>query len=174
MGERPYSNAKSADVRLPGLWDIDDRVWFREGGFSGLFGLREDDCCCAAIVASDPFADSEPMSRTVAGDRGGDTTGAARLEEDRLGSAASSTIFDFVELRLAVRAGMSLSWLDRFVLEDGVSARIVLLVLDSSSLLDRRLDDDLVDSALIRILAFPSFGFSLSSLSPTVLPLREF
>lgn len=60
------------------------------------------------MVASDPFADSEPMSRTVAGDRGGDTTGVPRVE-DRLGGAASSTIFDLVELRLAVRAGLSFS-----------------------------------------------------------------
>lgn len=56
------------------------------------------------MVASDPFAESGPTSRTVAGERGG----VAWLD-DRLGEAASSTIFDRVELRLAVRDGKSVS-----------------------------------------------------------------
>ena len=66
---------------------------------------------------------------------------------------------------------LSLSWLERFV-----SGRTVLFDLELSSLFERRLDDDFVDSALILIFAFPSLGFSpepFSSFSPTVLPLRE-
>lgn len=58
------------------------------------------------MVASEPFADSVPTSRTVAGDPVGD---AAERLPDRLGREASSTILDFIELRLAVREGESFS-----------------------------------------------------------------
>lgn len=52
------------------------------------------------MVASEPLADSKPMSRTVAGDRDGES--AVRLL-GRLGGGASSTIFDLDEFRLEVR-----------------------------------------------------------------------
>lgn len=84
-----------------------------------------------------------------------------------MGAAASSTIFDLVEFRLAVRDGKSLDFV--------VSDRVGLLVLDPS-VFDRKLEDDRVDSALIRILVFGFSGFSsgpLSSFPPTVLPLCD-
>jgi hypothetical protein len=96
-----------------------------------------------------------------------------RLDE-RLGGLTSSAIFALEDFLLATRAGVSLSLLDF-----GVSGLTVLLDLDASSLFERRLEDDLVDSARIRIFVFISLGFAFfssaafSSLSPTVLPLRE-
>lgn len=136
--------------------DIDERFWVREGGFStGVFDFRPVECWRGPIVASEPFADS------------------VRLAE-RLGNLPSSDIFDFGDFGLAVRVGVSLPSFGDFDL-DGVSGRAVLLDLPSS-FLDRKLDDDLGESALIRILAFPSFDFSpvpLSSRSPTGVPFRE-
>lgn len=123
------------------------------------------------MVASDPFADPGPTSRTVAGDRGGDRV--PRLD-DRLGGLTSSAIFALEDFLLATRAGVSFPLLDF-----GVSGLSVLLDLDVSSLFERKLEEDLVDSARIRIFVFRSLGFvffssaAFSSLSPTVLPLWE-
>jgi hypothetical protein len=86
----------------------------------------------------------------------------------------SSAIFALEDFLLATRTGVSLS-----LLGFGVSGLAVLLDLDASSLFERKLEDDLVDSARIRIFVFRSFGFAFfssaafSSLSPAVLPLRE-
>jgi hypothetical protein len=59
----------------------------------------------------------------------------------------------------------------------GVSDRDVLLDFVSPSLFARRLDDDLLTSVLIFMLAFLALGLSellsFSSCSPTALPLRE-
>lgn len=128
------------------------------------------------MVASDPFADPDPTSRTVAGDRGGD--GVPRLDE-RLGSLTSSAILVLEDFLLATRPGVSFSLSLLNSLDFGVSGLAVLLDLDASSFFERKLEDDLVDSARIRIFVFGSLGFSFfssaafSSLSPTVLPLRE-
>lgn len=133
-------------------------------------------------VASEPFADSTPASRIVVFDREGDKV--ERL--DRLLGFFSSELLGLDDL-----------WADRVDedsfsadLEDdfdlGVSARIVLLDFVPSSFLDRRLEEDLLTSALILMLAFFlarsfsfsfSFSFSLSdplSSSPTAgLSLRD-
>jgi hypothetical protein len=121
-------------------------------------------------VASDPLSDSAPTSRTVTFD----CDIVDRL--DRLGSFFSSDDLVLDDLWLLVRGDdASFSVLDDFDL--GVSAREVLLDLVSPSLFDRRLDDDLLTSVLIFMPAFFALTlselFSISSCSPTALPLRE-
>jgi hypothetical protein len=121
-------------------------------------------------VASDPLGDSAPTSRTVTFD----CDIVDRL--DRLGSFFSSDDLVLDDLWLLVRGDDApFSVLDDFDL--GVSAREVLLDLVSPSLFDRRLDDDLLTSVLIFMLAFFALAlselFSISSCSPTALPLRE-
>lgn len=121
-------------------------------------------------MASEPFADSDPTSRTTDARLGED---AVRLA-GRFGNFPSSDTFDLGDLGLAVRDGVSFSSLD--VLDfKGVSGRAVLLDLEPSSFLDRRLEDDLVDPAFILILAFPSLDFSsaFSSRSPTGVPFLD-
>lgn len=155
----------------------------REGGFvGGVIGFRGTVYCWfgAMEVASEPFADSTPASRIVAFDREGDNV--ERL--DRLLGFFSSEVLGLDDL-WAVRVdedSFSADLEDDFDL--GVSARMVLLDLVPSSFLDRRLEEDLLTSALILMLAFflaLSFSFSLSfslsdifSSSPTAgLPLRD-
>jgi hypothetical protein len=129
-------------------------------------------------VASDPFVDSAATSRTVMFDREGDNV--ERLE--RLEGFFSSEVLDLEDDLWTVRVDEdSFSGLEDDGFDLGVSARGVLLDFVPSSLFDRRLDDDLLTSALILMLAvfFFAFSFSLSlseplSSSPTAgLPLRE-
>lgn len=153
----------------------------REGGFvvGGVIGLRGTVYCWlgAMEVASDPFVDSAVASRTVMFDRCGDKV--ERLE--RLEGFFSS-VLDLEDDLWTVRVDEdSFSGLDDDDFDLGVSARVVLLDFVPSSLLERRLDDDLLTSALILMLDafFFVFSFSLSlsdalSSSPTAgLPLRE-
>ena len=111
-------------------------------------------------MASEPFVDSDPTSRTTDDRLGGEEV--LRLAV-RFGNF-SSDIFDLGDFGLPVREGVSLPSFD-FLDFAGVSARAVLLDLDPSSFLVRRLDDDLVDSALTRIFVFPLLGFSSESFS---------
>ena len=136
----------------------------RDGGFSGVFILLELlDCCCCCTVASEPS------------DRGGD---AVLWLEARLGNLTSSITLDLDGLWLAVRDGVSLSR-PLEVLDFGVSGLAVFADFVSSSFLERKLEDDRLDSARIRIFCFPSLGLSswlslfFSCRSPTVLPFRE-
>lgn len=149
---------------------MDDRAWFREGGFvGGVIGLRGAVYCWlgAMEVASDPLTDSAPASRTVTFDREGDIVDRlARLE-----GFFSSEVLDLDDLWLVRGEETSFSDLDDFL--GGVSARAVLLDLLSPSFFDRRLDEDRLTSVLILMLAF-FFALSelFSSASPTALPFR--
>lgn len=109
-------------------------------------------------------------------DRGGEMV--ARLE--RLVGFFSSEVLDLEDDLWPVRVdegSFSLSGFDDDF-DLGVSARAVLLGFVPSSFLDRRLDEDLLTSALILMFAFfLAFSLSLSdalSSSPTAgLPLRD-
>lgn len=125
-------------------------------------------------MASDPFVDSVPTSRTV------DCEGDMVERLDRLGKLLSSGSFVFDGLWLTRGEEVSLS--GREDLDFGVSARVVLLDLvesvlfAESSLFDRRLEDDrLISVVLILMLPLFAFGFSssLSSCLPTALPLCD-
>lgn len=137
----------------------------------GVIGLRGAAYCWlgAMEVASDPLVDSTPASRTVTFDREGDIV--ERL--DRLHGFFSSEVLDLEDLWLVRGDETSFSDLDDFILV-GVSARAVLLDLVSPSFFDRKLDEDLLTSVLILMLAF-FFALSdpFSSCSPTALPFRD-
>lgn len=137
----------------------------------GVMGFRGTDCCWlgAIDVASDPLADSAPISRSVMFDCEADIVD--RL--DRLGSFLSSETF-VLDLWLDDRGEASVSSLGLdFV---GVSVRDVLLDLDLvlSSRFDRRLDEDLLTSEALIFIFVLFLGFSASfSSSLMILPFLD-
>lgn len=126
-------------------------------------------------VASDPLGDCTLASRIV-------TFDCDRTDRlDRLGSFFSSEDLVLEDLWLVRGDDSSVSgFSDLSVFDDfdlGVSVREILLDFVSPSLFERRLEDDLLTSVLIFMLAFFALAlpelFSFSSCSPTALPLRE-